>query len=137
LNRKFADKPPLIVVQGSCTNFDKERPKILEFISSLELSVHSKTHCECSSSGKALGWDFFEIYFQPDFVERLIDVYPEIEKQEGNDIEQCFVLWLGSRMKKSKLQYYLKLRDVPREQTKGFRLNPDAYRDDSELERMR
>jgi len=109
----------------------------MEFIGTLEWSVHIKKHCECSSSGKALGWDFFHIYFDPDFVEKLLDVYPEIQKQEGNDLEQRFVLWLGSQMKKSKLQYYLKLRDVPHEQAKGFRLNPDAYRDDSELERLR
>jgi hypothetical protein len=40
-------------------------------------------------------------------------------------------------MKRSKLQYYLKLRDVPYEEVKGFRLNPEAYRDDSELEKLR
>lgn len=137
MNRKYADKPPMIIVQGSCPDFEKERTKIMEFIGTLEWSVHSKGDCECSSSGKALGWEFFNIYFNPDFVEKLIDVYPEIQKQEGNDIEQRFVLWLGKQMKKSKLQYYLKLRDVPREQTRGFRLNPDAYRDDSELERLR
>lgn len=127
----------MIIVQGSCIDFNKERPKIMEFISTLEWSVHAKNHCECSSSGRALGWEFFHIDFEPDLVEKLLDVYPEIQKQEGNDLEQRFVLWLGSRMKKSKLKYYLKLRDVPREQTRGFRLNPDSYRDDSELERLR
>jgi hypothetical protein len=128
----------MIIIQGSCIDFDKERPKIMEFIGSLELRVHSsETRCECSSTGKALGWDFFQIYFEPDFVGQLLDVYPEIEKQEGNDLEQCFVLWLGKQLKKSKLEYYLKLGDVPREQTMGFRLDPDAYRDDSELERLR
>jgi hypothetical protein len=40
-------------------------------------------------------------------------------------------------MKKSKLEYYLKLSDVPHEHAKGFRLDPDAYRDDSELEKLR
>ena len=89
----------MIVVQGSCINFEKERPKIVEFINTLEMSVHAKAKCECSSSGKALGWDFFYIYFQPDFVEKLLEVYPEIEKQEGNDLEQRFVLWLGKQMK--------------------------------------
>lgn len=137
MNRKYADKPPMIVVQGSCPDFEKERPKIMEFIGSLEWSVHSKGHCECSSNGKALGWEFFSIYFEPEFVQKLLDVYPDIQKQEGNDIEQRFVLWLGRQMKKSRLQYYLKLGDVPREQTKGFRLNPDAYRDDSEMEKLR
>lgn len=137
MNRKYADRAPMIVVQGSCIDFEKERPKIMEFIGTLEWSVHIKKRCECSSSGKALGWDFFHIYFDPDFVEKLLDIYPEIQKQEGNDLEQRFVLWLGAQMKKSKLQYYLKLRDVPHEQAKGFRLNPDAYRDDSELERLR
>lgn len=109
----------------------------MEFIGSLEWGVHSKNQCECSSSGKALGWDFFQVYFEPEFVGKLLDIHPEIQKEEGNDLEQCFVLWLNRQMKKSNLQYYLKLSDVPREQTKGFRLNPDSYRDDSELEKMR
>jgi hypothetical protein len=127
----------MIVVSGSCIDFDKERPKIMEFVGTLEWGAHTKSQCECSSTGKALGWEFFQIYFDPDFVEKLIDIYPDIQKQEGNDIEQQFVLWLSKQMKKSKLEYYLKLSDVPRESTMGFRLNPDAYRDDSELEKLR
>ena len=127
----------MIVVQGSCIDFEKERPKIMEFIGTLEWSAHVTKHCECSSSGKALGWDFFHIYFDPDFVEKLLDVYPEIQKQEGNDVEQRFVLWLNKEMKKARLEYYLKLSDVPRESVGGFRLNPEAYRDDSELEKLR
>jgi hypothetical protein len=137
LNRKYADKPPMIIVQGSCANFEKERPKIMEFIRALEWRARVKERCECSSSGRALGWDFFHIYFDPDLVDKLLDLHPEIEKQEGNDIEQCFVLWLSKQMKKSKLEYYLKLSDVPREATHGFRLNPEDYRDDSELEKLR
>jgi hypothetical protein len=129
--------PPMIIVQGSCADFNKERSKIMEFIGSLEWGVHTKTRCECSSSGKALGWDFFHIYFQPEFVEELLDVYPEIQKQEGNDLEQRFVLWLNKQLKKSKQKYYLKLSDVPHAEPKGFRLDPEAYRDDSELEKLR
>jgi hypothetical protein len=127
----------MIIVQGSCINFEKERPKIMEFVATLELGTRIKDQCECSSSGKALGWDFFNIYFDPNFVEKLLDLYPDIQKQEGNDIEQRFVLWLNKQMKKSKLEYFLKLTDVPTESVRGFRLNPDHYRDDSELEKLR
>jgi len=127
----------MIIVQGSCLDFEKERPKIMAFVSTLELGVRENGKCECSSSGKALGWDFFQIYFNPDFVEKLLDLYPDIQKQEGNDTEQRFVLWLGKQMKKAKLEYYLKLKDVPRQGVGGFRLNPDHYRDDSELEKLR
>ena len=109
----------------------------MEFIGLLEWAVHTKTRCECSSGGKALGWEFFHIYFQPEFVEELIDVFPEIQKQEGNDLEQRFVLWLNKQLKKTKLKYYLKLIDVPRTLPRGFRLNPEAYRDESELEKLR
>ncbi len=137
MNRKFVEKPPMIVVQGSCINFEKERPKIMQFIATLEMGTRTKDQCECSSDGKALGWDFFHIYFDPNFVEKLLDLYPDIQKQEANDIEQRFVLWLGKQMKKAKLEYYLKLKDVPTEATRGFRLNPDDYRDDSELEKLR
>ncbi len=127
----------MITVQGSCLDFEKERPRIMQFIGTLELGAHEKSKCECSSSGKALGWDFFQIYFELGFVEKLLDVYPDIQKQEGNDVEQRFVIWLNKQMKKAELEYYLKLRDVPHESVKGFRLNPDNYRDDSELEKLR
>ena len=137
MNRKFADRPPMIVVQGSCIDFEKERPKIMEFIGKLEWGAHAEGKIECSSSGKAMGWDFFHIYFDPDFIGKLLDLHPDIQKQEGNDIEQRFVLWLGKQMKKSKLEYYLKLKEVPHEAVSGFRLNPEHYRDDSELEKLR
>lgn len=137
LNRKTVDRPPVITVQGSCLDFQKERPKIMEFIRTLEWGAHEMGKIECSSSGKALGWDFFYIYFEPDFVEKLLDLYPEIQKHEGNDVEQRFVLWLGKQMKKSELEYYLKLKDVPHQGVRGFRLNPEHYRDDSDLEKLR
>lgn len=127
----------MIIVQGSCLDFEKERSKIMDFIGMLELGAHEKGKIECSSSGKALGWDFFYIYIDPEFVSKLLDLYPDIQKQEGIDIEQRFVLWLGKQMKKSKLEYYLKLKDVPRERVSGFRLNPENYRDDGELEKLR
>ena len=137
MNRKTVNRPPTILVQGSCLDFEKERPGIIEFIDTLEWGAHEKGKIECSSSGRALGWDFFYIYFDPDFVEKLLDLYPEIQKQEGNDVEHCFVIWLGKQMKKSKLEYYLKLKDVPREGARGFRLNPENYRDDNDLEKLR
>jgi hypothetical protein len=137
LKRIRAVKPPMIVISGSCINFDKERQKIIEFIGELEWGIHSKSDCECSSNGSALGWDFFQIYFDPEFVEGLLDVYPDIGKEEGNMIEQQFVLWISKQLKKRKLEYHLKLSDVPYEQTQGFRLNPENYRDDSELEKLR
>lgn len=127
----------MIIVQGCCIDFEKERPKIMEFIVTLELGARQQSKCECSSSGKALGWDFFRIYFDPFFVEKLIDLYPDIQKEEGNDVEQRFVLWLNKQMKKARLEYYLKLSDVPHESVKGFRLDPENYRDDSELEKLR
>jgi hypothetical protein len=127
----------MIVISGSCIKFDKERQKIMEFIEELEWGAHTKSNCECSSDGSALGWDFFHLYFNPEFVERLLEVHPDIEKEEGHMIEQQFVLWISRKLKKKRLEYYLKLRDVPYENTQGFRLNPENYRDDSELEKLR
>lgn len=109
----------------------------MEFIGQLEWGAHTKSECECSSTGSAMGWEFFQIYFDPDFIEKLIEVHPDIEKEEGHMIEQQFVQWLSKQLKKKKMEYYLKLSDVPYEMTNGFRLNPDYYRDDKELEKLR
>ncbi len=130
-------KPPMIVISGSCIKFDKEREKIMNYIGELEWGVHTKSNFECSSSGSALGWDFFQLYFDPEFVERLLEVHPDIRKEEGNMIEQQFVRWISKQLKKRNLEYYLKLSDVPYDNTQGFRLDPDNYRDDSELEKLR
>jgi len=137
MRRKLAQKPPMIVVSGSCLDFRKERLKIMQFIGELEWGAHTKSECEVSSTGKAMGWDFFQIYFDPTFVERLLEVYPDIEKEEGHMIEQEFVLWLSKQLRKRNLEYYLKLSDAPYENTRGFRLNPEYYRDDKELEELR
>ncbi len=127
----------MIVISGSCLHFDNERQNIMEFIGQLEWGAHTKSECECSSTGSAMGWEFFQIYFDPDFIEKLIEVHPDIEKEEGHMIEQQFVLWFSKQLKKKKMEYYLKLSDVPYEMTNGFRLNPDYYRDDKELEKLR
>lgn len=135
--KKFAEKPPSIVISGSCSNFDKERKKIIEFIEYLQFSVSSEINCEVSSNGAALGWDFFNIYFDLSFMEQLIVNFPEITEEEGITFEQRFVLWLTKQFKRRHLDYHLKLSDIPYENTKGFRLDPNNYRDDSLLEDLR
>lgn len=135
--KKFAEKPPSIVISGSCLNFDKERKKIIEFIEYLQFSVSSEINCEVSSNGAALGWDFFNIYFDLSLMEQLIVNFPEISGEEGITFEQRFVLWLTKQFKRRNLDYHLKLSDIPYENTKGFRLDPNNYRDDSLLEDLR
>lgn len=128
----------MIIISGSCIDFENERHKIMDFIGSLEIGTDMKSLCRCYSDGKkTLGWDFFEISIASDFVEKLRNLYTDIDKQEGNLTEQRFVLWLDKHMKKKKLEYHLKLREIPFEESKGFRLNPKNYRDDSELEELR
>ena len=135
--KKFAEKPPSIVISGSCLNFDKERKKIIELIEYLQFSVSSEFNCEVSSNGAALGWDFFNIYFDLSLMEQLIVNFPEISEEEGITFEQRFVLWLTKQFKRRNLDYHLKLSDIPYENTKGFRLDPNNYRDDSLLEDLR
>jgi len=80
----------MIVISGSCIKFDKEREKIMGYIGELEWGVHTKSNCECSSNGSALGWDFFQLYFDPEFVERLLEVHPTYEKKRE--------IWLNSNL---------------------------------------
>ena len=138
--KKFmATKPPAIIISGSTQNFQKERQKIMEIKGELEWGAHTTcSNCEVSSNGSAMGLDFFQIYFDPDFVEKLLEVHPDIEKQEGIMIEQQFVLWLSKQFRnRRKSEYHMKLSDVPYENTRGFRLNPENYRYDNELEELR
>lgn len=136
--KRYGETVSMLIVSGSCIDFDNERQKIMDFIGGLELATHTKSQCRCYTDGKkTLGWDFFEICVSSDFVEKLRDLYPDIDKQDSHIIEQRFVLWLDKQMKKKKLEYHLKLREIPFEVSKGFRLNPKNYRDDSELEKLR
>ena len=136
--RRYSEIAPMIVISGSCIDFEKERKKIMDFIAGLEFGARMKSQCQCYTDGKkTLGWDFFEISICSEFVEKLVDLYPDIDKQDGNIIEQRFVLWLDKQLKKKKLEYHLKLREIPFEVSRGFRLNPENYRDDNELEELR
>lgn len=127
-----------IKITGSCVNFDKERPKIMEFLKSLEKEVHLDNYCKCYSSGKkTLGWDFFEISVDSRLVQRLIEIHPEINKQESASLEERFVLWLHAKLKKVKLNYYLKVSEIPYESVTGFRLNPNDFRNTEDMENMR
>jgi hypothetical protein len=129
----------MFVLSGSCIDFEKERPKIMHFISTLESASRSQSKCKCYSDGKkALGWDFFLLEMDEIFVNKLREIYPEIEKQEAGNIEERFALWMNKQLKKmANIDYHLKLSDVPRENTKGFRLNPEHFRDETNLEDLR
>ena len=128
-----------IIMTGSCINFDGERPKIMDFLRSLEKAVHlDNNYCRCYSSGKkTLGWDFFEISVDSRLMNRLIEIHPEINKQESGSLEERFVLWLHAKFKKSKFNYYLKVNEIPYESVGGFRLNPKDFRDVEDMENMR
>ncbi len=129
----------IIVLSGSCIDFEKERPKIMHFMTTLESATQSKSKSRCYSDGKkALGWDFFLIEMDEKFVDKLRDIYPDIEKQEADSIEERLALWMNKQLKKMMgIDFHLKLRDVPQEQVKGFRLNPEHYRDNTDLEDLR
>ena len=129
----------MFVLSGSCIDFEKERPKIMQFITTLESATRSQSKCRCYSDGKkALGWDFFLLEMDETFVDRLREIYPEIEKQEAGNMEERFALWMNKQLKKmAKIDYHLKLSDVPQETTKGFRLSPGHFRDKTNLEDLR
>ncbi len=129
----------VFVLSGSCIDFEKERPKIMYFITTLESATRSQSKCKCYSDGKkALGWDFFLLELDEIFVDKLRDLYPDIQKQEASTVEEQFALWMNKQLKKMvKVDYHLKLSDVPHEKTKGFRLNPEHFRDKSNLEDLR
>jgi Cell division protein 48 (CDC48), N-terminal domain len=129
----------MFVLSGSCIDFEKERPKIMHFITTLESATRSKSKSKCYSDGKkALGWDFFLLEMDEIFVDKLRDIYPEIEKQEAGSMEERFALWMNKQLKKmANIDYHLKLSDVPQEKTKGFRLSPGHFRDKTDLEDLR
>jgi hypothetical protein len=70
-------------------------------------------------------------------VENLRDVYPDIEKQEAGTLEERFALWMNKQLNRIKLDFHLKLSDVPQEKVGGFRLNPEHFRDKTDLEGLR
>jgi hypothetical protein len=118
---------------------EKERPKIMHFIATLESAARSQSKCKCYSDGKkALGWDFFLLELDENFVDKLRDLYPDIQKQEAGSMEEQFALWMNKQLKRmANTDFHLKLSDVPQEKTKGFRLNPEHFRDKTSLEDLR
>jgi hypothetical protein len=129
----------MFVLSGSCIDFDKERPKLVHFIATLESATRSQSKYKCYSDGKkALGWDFFLLEMEEVFVDKLRDIYPDIEKQEAGSMEERFALWMNKQLKKmADMDFHLKLSDVPQEKIKGFRLDPEHFRDKTNLEDLR
>lgn len=128
-----------IIITGSCHNFEIERQKIMEFLKSLEKEVHlNHNYCKCYANGKkTLGWDFFDIAVDLRLVQRLIEIHPEINKQEAASLEGRFALWLQAKFKKTKHDYHLKVSEIPYEPVSGFRLNPNDFRNKEDMENLR
>lgn len=122
--------PSLFTLAGSCLDFDKERAKLMDFLTTLEAAAHSKSKARCYSDGKkVLGWDFSLLELDESFVVKLLDLYPDIHEQEAGTSEERFALWMNKQLKKRKLEFRLKLSDVPQEKVGDFRLNPEHFRD--------
>ena len=138
-NELTDDTANFIIINGSCINFEKERPKIMEFLGSLQKEVHMDSiYCKCYANGKkTLGWDFFDVAVDLRLVQRLIEIHPEISKQEAASIEERFVLWLHAKFRKRKLDYHMKVSEIPYESVTGFRLNPNDFRNIEDMESMR
>ncbi|HEU4605021.1 MAG TPA: hypothetical protein VFS46_02160 [Nitrososphaera sp.] len=129
---------PVFTLSGSCMDFEKERPKLVDFMATLESAAHGKSRYRCFADGKkTLGWDFFMLEMDQQFVEKLRDVYPDIDKQEAGTTEERLALWMNKQLKKMKMDFHLKLKDVPQEKVKGFRLNPEHFRDKTDVEDLR
>jgi cell division protein 48 (CDC48)-like len=129
---------PRLLISGCCINFEKERDKIMDYLISLEMEMHVANTCKCYSEGKkTLGWDFFIISIPLQILDRLAEIHPEINKNEGSTLEQRFVLWLSGRMRRRKLEYHLKLSEIPYEAVNGFRLNPKNYHDSNEMNNLK
>lgn len=126
-------KSPIVQISGSCLDFEKERNIILDAIGELEWGAHYESNFECSSEGKTMGWDFFNMYFELDFIKTLAEVHPSVNKEEGNILEQQFLLWLEKQFKKIKKDYHLRLVETPYEISKGFRIDPEFYRTEERL----
>ena len=138
MHKKYAEKIPMVLISGSCQNFNLERNSIMEMIGELEWGAHYESKSECSSDGKkVMGWDFFHIYIETEFILELAQIHPKILKEEGITVEQQFVLWLEKQFQKRKKNYYLKLVEIPFEYSKGFRLNPENYRTEESLYDLR
>jgi hypothetical protein len=129
----------MFVLSGSCIDFEKERPKLVHFVTTLESATRSQSKYKCYSDGKkALGWDFFLLEIEEVFVDKLRDLYPDIEKQEAGSMEERFALWMNKQLKKMvDMDFHLKLSDVPQEKIKGFRLDPEHFRDKTNFEDLR
>ena len=138
-NELTDDTANSIIINGSCINFEIERPKIMEFLGSLQKEVHMDSiYCKCYANGKkTLGWDFFDVAVDLRLVQRLIEIHPEISKQEAASIEERFVLWLHAKFRKRKLDYHMKVSEIPYESVTGFRLNPNDFRNIEDMESMR
>jgi hypothetical protein len=133
MNKKYAEESPMVLISGSCLNFRKEREVIMELVGKLEWGCHYQSKFECSSVGKTMGWDFFNLYFEMEFITTLSQFHPKMLKEEGNILEEQFLRWLEKQFKRLKKEYHLKLVETPYNVSKGFRMDPESYRTEETL----
>jgi hypothetical protein len=133
MHKNSSQKSPLVQISGSCLDFEQERNIIMEVVGELEWGSHYESNFECSSEGKTMGWDFFNMYFELDFIKTLAEVHPKMTKEEGNILEQQFLRWLEKQFKKLKKDYHLRLVETPYEISKGFKIDPEFYRTEERL----
>jgi hypothetical protein len=127
-----------LLISGSCIDFENQRQKIMDYLDTLAMEVHMESDCKCYSEGKkTLGWDFFQISFPLQLVEKIQQIHPEIDKHEGNTLEDRFVMWLSERMKKKQLEYHLKICEIPYEAVSGFRLDPKNYQNPNDRDDLK
>ncbi len=85
MHKKYAEKSPMVLISGSCLDFPKERNAIMELIGELEWGAHYESKCECSSDGKkVMGWDFFHIYIETEFIIGTDPNSPKDTKRRGH-----------------------------------------------------
>ena len=52
MHEKYDEKPPMILISGSCQNFHKEKDIIMDFIGNLEWGDHYKSKYKFSPDEK-------------------------------------------------------------------------------------
>lgn len=82
----------------STLDYESDRRRIESVIASVERGLHDKSSLEIGEPSKYLGWTFFTISLNTDFMVKMAEVYEGFMNAEGWTHYEKFENWLKAKL---------------------------------------
>ena len=82
----------------STLDYESDRKRIESIIAEVEWGLHGKSALEIGEPSKYLGWTFFKISLDIDFIVKMAEVYESFMSAKGWTHYEKFENWLNTKL---------------------------------------